>query len=271
MNKEILKIALAVSNSKAGCLSHNISSSIELIKRAVSEGADIICFPELSVTGYYNNEVIKSWSLYSDSPELNAISDLSIKHGSVILVGFSEKKSETEVYATHSVFYPDGSRSFYRKLHIAPPESGIFSQGMEIPVFEFKGFKFGIQLCYDAHFPELTTIMSLKGADIIFFPHASPRGDSSKKMNSWLRHLTARSFDNGIYVAACNQCGNNGKGLEFPGVAVLISPDGLLEESLLTDKDDILIFDISKKNIEDFRSSRMKYFLPFRRKDLSDL
>ncbi len=70
----------------------------------------------------------------------------------------------------------------------------------------------GIQLCYDAHFPELSTRMAVNGADIIFMPHASPRGTPSQKLTSWLRHLTARAFDNGVFIVACNQNGDNQKG-----------------------------------------------------------
>ena len=127
-------------------------------------------------------------------------------------------------FASHLVATPDGVVQVYRKTHIAPPEKQIFSSGQTAPLFEINGVRFGIQLCYDAHFPELSTRMAVNGADLIFFPHASPRGTPEGKLQSWMRHLSARAFDNGLFVAAVNQTGDNGLGLSFPGMAVVIGP-----------------------------------------------
>lgn len=271
MPEKTLKIALAITNSQVGKISSNLEAMNRQVNEAASNGASLICFPEMNITGYYNNLDLKKWSLPCICPELDTVESFASSSSITIIAGFSEISSDQQLYATQGVFYPDGQKSFYRKLHIAPPEKEIFQKGNEVPVFDYLGIKFGVQLCYDAHFPELSTIMSIKGVDLILFPHASPRGNSEKKMRSWLRHLTARAFDNGIYVAACNQCGENGKGLFFPGIALVVSPSGELQSSLLTENDDILYFEISKNDLADFRSSRMKYFLPNRRTDLFDL
>ena len=156
----------------------------------------------------------------------------------------------------------------YRKIHIAPPERNIFSSGNNIPLFEIHSVKFGVQLCYDAHFPELSTCMAVEGADIIFLPHASPRGTPDEKFNSWMRHLTARAFDNGLYIIACNQAGNNQSGLQFPGVAVVIGPEGYVIDKQLSDKDGILVADLKSEDLKAVRDHRMRYFLPNRRPDI---
>jgi N-carbamoylputrescine amidase len=128
--------------------------------------------------------------------------------------------------------------------------------------------KLGIQLCYDAHFPELSTRMAVEGADIIFFPHASPRGTPQEKLDSWLRHLTARAFDNGVFIVACNQVGKNHKGLEFPGLAVAIGPSGIILESKTTDREDMLVADLKSADLSNVRDHKMRYFLPNRRPEL---
>ena len=111
------------------------------------------------------------------------------------------------------VISPRGRTGVYRKLHLAPPEADHFSSGESLPVFHWSGIRFGIQLCYDAHFPQLSTQMAEADADMIFIPHASPRGQAAEKHQSWMRHLPARAFDNGLFVVACNQTGDNGNGL----------------------------------------------------------
>jgi N-carbamoylputrescine amidase len=163
---------------------------------------------------------------------------------------------------------PTGILGIYRKLHIAPPEKSVFDAGKNIPVFDAGGIRFGIQLCYDAHFPELSTHMALAGADVIFIPHASPRGTPAEKRDSWLRHLPARAFDNGVFVVACNQVGDNRTGLTFPGVAVVIGPDGRVVATDFGGREGLLVADLDAGLLAAVRSHPMRYFLPHRRPDI---
>ncbi|NOX32549.1 MAG: amidohydrolase, partial [Deltaproteobacteria bacterium] len=171
-------------------------------------------------------------------------------------------------YASHLFFNPKGAFDIYRKIHTAPFEKQYFKAGNKIMVFQSHGLTFGIQLCYDAHFPELALSMALKKADIIFIPHASPRGSSREKYESWIRHLTARAFDNGLYIAACNQTGDNLKGLLFPGISIFIGPDGKVIYKSVEKKEGIHIINIKKGLLNRVRSHKMRYFLPNRRSDL---
>ena len=83
-----------------------------------------------------------------------------------------------------------------------------------------------------------------------------------------MRHLTARAFDNGVFVVACNQVGENGAGLSFPGVAVAIGPDGNLIGEKLSDTDAMLVVDLEAAALSAVREHPMRYFLPNRRPDL---
>ncbi len=111
--------------------------------------------------------------------------------------------------------------------------------------------------------------MAIKGVDIIFFPHASPRGTPKQKLDSWLRHLRARAFDNGIFIIACNQVGKVRNGLFFPGVAVAIGPNGKIINYIFTERKDVILpLSIDKSYLSTFRSQYMGYFLPYRRPEL---
>ena len=184
------------------------------------------------------------------------------------MIGLAEKTSDNCIYASHLIFNPDGSPGIYRKIHTSPFEKQYFSAGNNIPVFNSHGIIFGIQLCYDSHFPELSLSMALKQADVIFIPHASPRGSSQEKYDSWVRHLRARAFDNGLYIAAVNQTGNNGKNLVFPGICLLIGPDGNVAYKSIDGSEEVHIITIEKTVLSAVRSHPMKYFLPNRRIDL---
>lgn len=179
-----------------------------------------------------------------------------------------EKDAEKRVTASHLVVKPDGSIDIYRKVHIAPTEKNVFHPAGSIPIFEAKGVTFGIQLCYDAHFPELTTQMALRGADIIFIPHASPRGTPEEKYASWLRHLPARAYDNSVFIIACNQTGDNGMGLQFPGLGMVIEPSGSVLVKDVSGDETILIADLSADVLSTIRNHKMRYFLPNRRPEM---
>ncbi len=264
----MIKAALVVQNCPAGTYEINLESTRNFICLAIEKGARIIVFPEMNLTGYVANNDILSISRYVTDDMLNLFIDMAIYSKITILVGLAEKTPDKSIYASHFVFNPDGSFGVYRKIHTSPFEKKYFSAGNKISIFNSHDLIFGVQLCYDAHFPELSKSMALKQADVIFIPHASPRGSSQEKYYSWIRHLRARAFDNGLYIAALNQTGDNGKGLFFPGLCLLIGPDGNVIYKSIDDSEGVHIITIDKTVLNNVRSHPMKYFLPNRRADL---
>jgi len=263
-----IRIAAAVFNSIVNQPQDNLDRMVPLIHSAKKQGAKLICFPELNVTGYSTREAPGLAAETIPGPISRRLQQVANEYQIVILAGMAEKGRDGRIYASHLVATPQGLSGIYRKVHIAPPEREIFTAGSSAPVFQREEVSFSVQLCYDAHFPELATRMALDGAEIIFMPHASPRGTPTQKLNSWLRHLTARAFDNSVYIVACNQNGDNQKGLQFPGVAVVIDPSGLIINKDVTGRDGIIVTDLKSGALLDVRGHRMRYFLPNRRPDV---
>ncbi|MCP4672947.1 MAG: amidohydrolase [Desulfobacula sp.] len=263
-----VKAALIVQNCIAGDFKQNLASTLDLISRAVKKKAKIIVFPEMNLTGYVSGPQIISICRPVDQDLIIKFSNIAKKQDITILVGLAQKAADNQIYASHLIFNPSGNHEIYQKIHTSPFEQKYFTRGNEIKVFKSHGFNFGIQLCYDAHFPELSTAMALKQADIILIPHASPRGTSMGKYNSWVRHLRARAYDNAVYIAACNQTGDNLKGLFFPGISLFIGPDGNVLYKSIEQKEGVHIINIDKFALDQVRSHKMRYFLPQRRSDL---
>lgn len=259
-----IRAALVVQNSPVKTFRENIAATLETVDKAHSLKADIIVFPEMNLTGYAAADASLAQPLASEWIEKfsKAASHLNL----TILTGLAEQTRDGKIYATHLVVGPDSPPQYYRKIHLSPFETSCYTPGNTVKVFAHKGIRFGIGLCYDAHFPELTTAMCLKQADIIFFPHASPRGSSLDKYTSWMRHLPARAFDNGIFVAAVNQMGDNGTGLIFPGLALVIGPDGRLISKEMNEGIHMVEMDMAA--LDKVRSHKMRYFLPNRRPNL---
>ena len=263
-----IRIALAVVRAPVGCLQANLAKMESWIAQAENQGAAIICFPELNISGYSVRQDPPSCAEPIPGPATDQLKRWARIHRMTILAGLAERSADGRIFASHLVVGPDGRIDVYRKLHLAVPEKKLFTPGDQIPLFKAETMTFGIQLCFDAHFPELSAQMAVSGADILFFPHASPRGTSAEKLASWLRHLTARAFDNSVYVAACNQRGDNGNGLTFPGCAVIIDPSGNVVSQDVSGEDTLLIGDIEAEKLNQVRGHQMRYFLPHRRPDL---
>ena len=263
-----LRIAVAVTHAVVGNVTDNLDRVRRWAKRAKSKGAALICFPEMNVSGYYNHPEIREVAEPVPGPISRNLLETAVEEGIVVLAGMAERTETGDIYASHLVVHPEGGVGIYRKIHIAPPEKAYLTPGSEIPLFHFLGYTFGIQLCYDAHFPELSLQMALKGADIIFLPHASPRGNSEDKLKSWMRHLPARAFDNGVYIVACNQTGENERGISFPGLALVIGPSGDILKRETSGVEGIIVADLKRSALEQVRHHEMRYFLPSRRPDL---
>lgn len=263
-----IRIAAAMLHTPVGQLDRNLDAVITWTRRAREAGARLVCFPEMALTGYSTRGSLANYVMTPDGPAADTLQRLAEREAITILVGTAESAPAGRAYAAHWVVRPGAPIAVYRKTHIAPPEANALAPGDHVPVFEDGAMRFGIQLCYDAHFPELSAHMACQGADVLFFPHASPRGTPTEKFHSWMRHLTARAFDNGVFVVACNQAGDNGEGLSFPAVAVMIGPSGDLLAQDTSGTEGLLVADLDASRLDHVRSHRMRHFLPHRRPDL---
>jgi len=222
------------------------------VSEALKAGADIVCFPELCVTGYVLTRPFDVYGGLDSERVMERLVRMAREAALVLIAGLVEISDDEKPYISQVIAGPEG----------------LIGAGQEIKVFSHESTTFGVQLCYEAHFPEISTRMALMGADIVFIPHASPRGEPNEKFKSWLRHLPARAFDNGMFVVACNQMGKTGAGLAFPGVAVVFGPDGRLLAKYMGKSEKILFAELEAGMLRDVRTHRMRYFLPERRPEL---
>jgi N-carbamoylputrescine amidase len=264
-----LRIAVVVFHSRADSAAVNLERTIAWAQKAAAAGAELVCFPELNITGYDISPSAQTQGETIPGAISRRLAETAEAFKITLLAGLVERGAvEGQTFATQLVAVPGAVVQVYRKLHLPPPEIGRYTAGDRVPLFTTNGWRFGVQLCYDAHFPELSTCMALAGADLILMPHASPRGTPAAKLASWSRHLPARAFDNGVFVVAVNQVGANGRGLHFPGLALVIGPSGATLAQTLSTEETMLRVDLKRSDLENTRGHRMRYFLAHRRADL---
>ncbi|PIE71945.1 MAG: nitrilase [Deltaproteobacteria bacterium] len=260
-----VRMGFASLTSRIGHPEANRASHTERCIRAADAGVRLLAFPELSLTGYGLSPSALLSAEPLPGPGSDHLLNLAVKHGMVLCGGIMERSRSGKRYLTHLVCHPSGHLRWYRKLHLSPGEQTIFTPGHHIPLFHLYGMTMGIQLCYDAHFPELSTLMRQEGADVLLIPHASPRGTPEQKRDSWMRHLPARAYDNSLYVMAGNPVGSNGEHLLFPGVALGLTPDGRLASACLSaDAAMLLTLDVDRDALHRLRAHPMRHFFSSR-------
>jgi predicted amidohydrolase len=263
-----LRLAIVCMQSVLSDIEGNLDRIARFAEKAAREGAHMVCFPESAATGYAITDPDRYCSVEDTAKILDRLIQMGRDMKMVLIVGSIENAEGKRPYLSQVITGPEGLIGIYRKTHLSPTESDIYEAGETLGVFVYGNWCFGLQLCYEAHFPEISTKMALSGADLLLIPHASPRSKPLEKFRSWMRHLPARAFDNGIFVGACNPVGENGAGLSFPGVALLLGPDGRLMKGFQGEREKILFAVLKSKTLESVREHRMKYFLPKRRPEL---
>jgi N-carbamoylputrescine amidase len=264
-----VRVAAAQITSGVGALEVNVGKHQEYARRAAAAGAQVVCFPELSLCGYPTGPSLPDGLAQPLDGELSqAMLALSRQTGVVVLAGLLERDRSGVVYNTQIVAAPDGPIGAYRKVHVPTSEICRFYHGDDLPVFALPWATVGVQICYDSHFPEGSTIQALQGAEIIFLPHASTGGAGgesyAEKRARWLRYMPARAYDNRLYVVVVNQVGHNGVA-EFPGVAFALDPDGNTIAESRADVEDLMVVDLSASALERRRRSAEGFFAHFRR------
>jgi N-carbamoylputrescine amidase len=265
---EDLKVAAAVMYSAAGRKAENLARMQALVREAARKGAQVVCFPEMNISGYGLRQEMRSFAESIPGPSTEAVLKMAREYELVILAGLAEKAEKDRYFISHYAAGPSGLIGVYRKIHLGPPEEGVFQAGMECPVFSSGLVQFGIELCFDGHFPELSTLLALKGAEIIFIPHASPRESAAEKKERWLRYLSARAYDNSLFLVACNLLGETESSLSFSGSAFILDPKGEVLAESQDGGEGLVLAELKSDTLRSVRANSKGFFLARRRPEM---
>ena len=236
--------------SVVGNAERNIDVIGQFVTEAAVQNVDIVCFPDLGINGYNAGDTSRPEPEPIPGPLTDRLSEIAASAGITFLAGLLERDESGIVYNTQIVFGPSGIEGVYRKTHVPTAEIGTWCHGGELPVFDHPKARFGIEICYDSHFPEVSTALASKGAEIIFLPHASGGETPDEKYARWLRYVPARAYDNGVYVAICNQVGDNWAGRTFTGVTFICDPRGeVIARTQNGDQDEMIIVDLTAASL----------------------
>lgn len=195
-------------------------NNVERMLDFVDSKSDIVCFPELSMTGY-SSEKSPEHSIYVHDKSIKKLTDAAFENNAILVFGFPEL-SDSGVYITQAIATPDGRLELYRKTHLGRFERRKFNPGNHFVCTKTENISIGLQLCWESHIPDISTTLRHMGAELILNPHASFKNPKNR-VELWKRYLPARAYDNRVFFAACDIIGDkNGGGM------IVIDSDGIV-------------------------------------------
>ena len=251
------KLAVAQIDAAVGNLEANLKLHLEAIENAKQEGAQVVAFPELSLTGYTLRDL--AWDV-----ALNPFADLRLaplrdaSKSISIVFGMVESAENHGVYNS-AVFLEDGLiRHIHRKVY--PPTYGMFEegryfgQGTEVAAFDSKHGRFGLLVCEDLWHVSLPYLLALDGAEVIFSLTASPSRiatGSAEMEAARVNHEQHRAYARLLssYVVFANRVGFE-DGVNFWGGSAVVSPGGAMVSTAKLFEQDLIFADIDSLELQ---------------------
>ena len=218
----------------------NIDHAAREIRKAATSGAQIICLQEIFATRYFcYEENYDFFSLAESIPgsTTKVIQKLSKEYGVVVIASLFEKRTKGIYHNTVAVIDADGQYlGKYRKQHI-PDDPGYKEKFYFTPgdhgykIFDTKFGRIGVLICWDQWYPEAARIVSLMGAEILFYPTAIGWADSQDELTNlrqyqaWQTIQRGHAIANGVFVVTVNRTGKE-EDMAFWGGSFIADPFG---------------------------------------------
>lgn len=254
------KIALAQINPTVGAIRQNGKSILEWVERAKKQGADLVVFPELALTGYPPDDLLLLPHFHQEVEKVFAEIQKKIS-GIAVLFGLPRKnpKPSGKLFCNSAVLIQEGKTPlFFDKVLI--PNYDVFSElryfepASAPQIFELKGKKIAVTICEDIWgenvektLYEIDPLQALSDAgdlDAVINLSASPYSTGKIALRETIAKNAAIALKAPIFL--CNQVGGN-DGLLFDGSSLAIDKTGKRIQRALSFEEDLLVVDLDEK------------------------
>jgi predicted amidohydrolase len=254
-------VALAQIDTALADPSRNVRRHVDAVRTARDGGADLVVFPELSLTGYSIKDSTRDLALRL--PEGAAVLDPLIREsGDIsILVGCVEQSKEFGLFNSAVLIERGTARSVHRKVYLPTygmfEEGRHFSPGRSVRAFDSAPGRLGVLVCEDLWHLPLPYLLAQDGAQVIIGMAASPArlaGDAEKLQNAEANGEQHRAFARllSVYVLFCNRVGIE-DGVNFWGGSEIVSPRGQVVARAKLFEEDLLYAELDDREVEQAR------------------
>jgi predicted amidohydrolase len=227
------RVAIAQISPKLGDIQANLSLYEEQIRLAVKRGADLLVFPELSLTGYFLRDMVPNVALRLSAPEIEHLKKLS--RDVAFVAGLVEEGPDYRFYNAAVYFDRGEARQVHRKVYLPTygmfDEQRYFARGAEVRAFDSRFGRGAILICEDLWHPSTAYLAALDEALFILCPSASPlRGvsegheqDDNARYWEMINRFYATTFS--VSLAYANRVGFE-DGIGFWGGSEILDASG---------------------------------------------
>ncbi len=241
--ERVLRVALAQINPVVGDLEGNARLLTRWIEEARGKEADIVCFPELALTGYPPEDlVLKPGFVRDNLKELETV--VAATAGISAVVGFVD--DDGEIYNAAAYIHDRQLKAVYHKVFL--PNYGVFDEeryfavGHRCPIFEMAGLRIAVSVCEDCWYPSgPMACQADHGAEVLININGSPFHAGKRVEREKL--VAERATDYGAYVAYVNTVGGQDE-LVFDGNSVVFGPRGETLAHASSFQEELLLCDI---------------------------
>jgi predicted amidohydrolase len=261
-----MKIALAQIAPRLGDVERNLDLHLEYMERARREKADLLVFPELSLTGYTLKDLAGEVAL---DPRTNPLFKriTARSRGLSIVAGFMEERAEEKGLFYNSAAFISGGRILHVHRKVFLPTNGLFEEAKFFaPGRDFRAFptpfgKAGLLICRDFLHYGASYVLYAGGADMIIAVSAAPGrgvggGEAFESGRMWeLMGETIAGFST-AFVVYVNRVGSE-DGVTFAGGSFVCGPDGRFLARAASLDAEFLVLDVDFTAVREARTKRL--------------
>jgi predicted amidohydrolase len=258
-----IRIALAQIAPRLGLVDENLERHLALLEEARQQGADLVVFPELGLTGYQLQDLAGEVAMRLDDPRLGRLA--AGTRGLSAVVSFVEESDDHRLFIAAALVEDGNVVHVHRKLFLPTygmfDERRFFAAGDQLRATPSRlGIRLGIAVCEDFWHLPVAQLLALDGATVLIDVSSGPGRDLAATnevglgtATSWRTLLRTYAQLTTSFVVFCNRVGVD-ESISFWGGSEVIAPSGdavlqapLHDEGLFLG--DIVLADVRRERI----------------------
>lgn len=224
-----MRIAMAQMKN-CGSREGNLKKSLELLRQAAEQGADLILYPEVQLSEFFaqypgrdvsgygvalESETVKAFQTACRENRIMAAPNVYLREDGHLYDASLLIDAEGKILGVQKMVHIAQAEQFYEQDYYTPSDDGFH-------VFDTPFGRMGLVICFDRHYPESIRTEALMGADLILIPTANVKAEPSE-MFEW--ELRVQAFQNSVAIAMCNRVGTE-DAMDFSGESIAVGAAG---------------------------------------------
>jgi beta-ureidopropionase len=258
----MVRIGIAQIEPHVGDIDFNLQTLATTLQEAERASVDVLVLPELASSGYAFESSEEAAECSENIPSGNYSERLLSwsKKNRLVVAGICERE-ESSIFNSAAMFCNGKHIVTYRKAHLFNREKKWFSPGQsEPPVAVFGEYSYGVMICWDWIFPEMTRILALKGAQLVLHP-------ANLVLDYCQKAMQTRALENGVFTATANRLGKE-RDLLFTGKSQITDNRGEVLVTMRANETGVRSVDINPRDADNKNLTPANHLMDDRRPEI---